>query len=172
MVVCREAGKNVNAGRMSCDSGRTTGANLTHGRNRDAARSIMNRFLAERLAMGTLDVGRQNSVARQIFMQRRRACFFERRLKHHILSAPLAKFAPYSLRRDPIFVLPCFLSILPLMSRWRRSRPRRKVFDILVPHAKKQRLRYADLFRHAAILFLSAPTMAVRIAPAMPPPAI
>ena len=41
------------------------------------------------------------------------------------LRRPLAKFSPYSLRSDPTRVFPCFFSILPPLSRWRRSSPRR-----------------------------------------------
>src|SRR5262249_37941874 len=41
------------------------------------------------------------------------------------LRRPLANLSPYSLRNDPIRVLPCFFSILPLRSRWRLSSPRR-----------------------------------------------
>src|SRR5580692_6824842 len=40
------------------------------------------------------------------------------------LRRPLAKPGPYSLRSAATRVLPCFLSMRPLLSRWRPSRPR------------------------------------------------
>jgi hypothetical protein len=64
-------------------------------------------------------------VVPQILMQRRRARFLS--LEHRIL----AKFAPEFSAKGS-YVSPRFFSILPLVWRWERSRPRRKAFTILL----------------------------------------